>query len=248
MQTCKLPLLPYTKELENVKRKLRCSEHPGENTFFWVEVSEKGASHYPLCMQDLQEWATYLVRSYFIACGLLLIHFSMIFEIQTTHVLLCPTSPIFMSFKRRARNELSHHFSVYPPSLLFTIAITTHCHKSLIAWWLHPTRHILNNETEAVCLSLWRGHTPFMMGAVAAVSGMTQPNTVLMKLRTQKARAILTRGPRELNVVRHLECDSKIFWSIWYDVTCHWTVSFSHTCYVCLLRWLPQIVVQHVNE
>ncbi|KAG1770347.1 hypothetical protein EV702DRAFT_1202395 [Suillus placidus] len=59
-------LLPYTKELENVKNKLWCSEHRlalGENTFCWVDVSQPNTPHYLLCTRDLQEWAKYLGRS-----------------------------------------------------------------------------------------------------------------------------------------------------------------------------------------
>jgi len=57
-------LLLYTKEFENVKRKLRCSEHQlgdSENTFCWRDVSHPDALHYLICTQDLQEWAKYLV-------------------------------------------------------------------------------------------------------------------------------------------------------------------------------------------
>ncbi|KAG1760632.1 hypothetical protein EDD22DRAFT_848365 [Suillus occidentalis] len=60
MQASQLSLLPYTKELEHVKGQLRCSEHSEENTFCWVEKSQPGAPHYPLCTRDLQEWAKYL--------------------------------------------------------------------------------------------------------------------------------------------------------------------------------------------
>ncbi|KAG1895866.1 uncharacterized protein F5891DRAFT_1193680 [Suillus fuscotomentosus] len=52
-------LLPYTKELKNVKNKLLCSEH-GDNTFCWVDATQPTTLHYPLCTQDLQEWAKYL--------------------------------------------------------------------------------------------------------------------------------------------------------------------------------------------
>lgn len=57
-------LLLYTKELENVKSRLRCSEHQledSERTFCWVDVSQPNTPHYPICTQDLQEWAKYLV-------------------------------------------------------------------------------------------------------------------------------------------------------------------------------------------
>ncbi|KAG1729745.1 hypothetical protein EDD22DRAFT_960808 [Suillus occidentalis] len=56
-------LLLYTKELENVKSRLRCSEHQlgdSERTFCWVDVSQSNTPHYPICTQDLQEWAKYL--------------------------------------------------------------------------------------------------------------------------------------------------------------------------------------------
>lgn len=97
MQPSQLSLLPYAKELEHVKGQLRCSEHSEENTFCWVEKSQPGAPHYPLCTQDLQEWAKYLVRSYTIACWLLLMTFSPKSEIRTTLALLCLTRPILMN-------------------------------------------------------------------------------------------------------------------------------------------------------
>ncbi|KAG1878468.1 hypothetical protein C8R48DRAFT_668563 [Suillus tomentosus] len=56
-------LLLYAKELENVKKKLSCSEHQlgnPEHTFCWVDVSQPNTPHYPICTQDLQEWAKYL--------------------------------------------------------------------------------------------------------------------------------------------------------------------------------------------
>ncbi|KAG1868168.1 hypothetical protein C8R48DRAFT_771865 [Suillus tomentosus] len=52
--------LLYAKEFDDVKRKLRCSDHPGDNTFCWVDATQPNAPHYPLCTQDLQEWAKYL--------------------------------------------------------------------------------------------------------------------------------------------------------------------------------------------
>ncbi|KAG1890619.1 uncharacterized protein F5891DRAFT_1282558 [Suillus fuscotomentosus] len=57
------PSLLYVKELENVKRRLCCAEHQlggSENTFCWVDVSQPDAPHYPICTQDLQEWAKHL--------------------------------------------------------------------------------------------------------------------------------------------------------------------------------------------
>ncbi|KAG2128408.1 hypothetical protein BD769DRAFT_1387453 [Suillus cothurnatus] len=57
-------LVSYTKELEKVKSRLRCSDHqPGEDTFCWVDSSLPNAPHYPLCTQDLQEWARYLLET-----------------------------------------------------------------------------------------------------------------------------------------------------------------------------------------
>ncbi|KAG2743099.1 hypothetical protein P692DRAFT_201809320 [Suillus brevipes Sb2] len=52
----------YTKELEHVKSRLCCSKHrlgDMENTatFCWADMSQPTAPHYPLCTQDLQEWA-----------------------------------------------------------------------------------------------------------------------------------------------------------------------------------------------
>ncbi|KAG1739710.1 hypothetical protein EDB19DRAFT_1908732 [Suillus lakei] len=35
----------------------------GEDTFCWVDASQPNAPHYPLCTQDLQEWAKYLHES-----------------------------------------------------------------------------------------------------------------------------------------------------------------------------------------
>ena len=57
--------LPYTKEFENIKRKLSCSEHSleGDDIFCWVDASQPNAPHYPLCTRDLQEWAKYLVST-----------------------------------------------------------------------------------------------------------------------------------------------------------------------------------------
>ncbi|KAG1806204.1 uncharacterized protein BJ212DRAFT_1303718 [Suillus subaureus] len=52
-----VPKLPYMKEFENLKSKLHCSEHQGESMFCWVDTSQRGAPHYPMCTQDLQEWA-----------------------------------------------------------------------------------------------------------------------------------------------------------------------------------------------
>ncbi|KAG0696980.1 hypothetical protein DFH29DRAFT_879011 [Suillus ampliporus] len=48
------------KVLDNVKSKVLCSEHQGENTFCWVDKTQLHMPHYPLSVQDLQEWATYL--------------------------------------------------------------------------------------------------------------------------------------------------------------------------------------------
>ncbi|KAG2113244.1 hypothetical protein BD769DRAFT_1673774 [Suillus cothurnatus] len=57
-------LVSYTKELEKVKSKLRCSDHQfGEDTFCWVDSSLPNAPHYPLSAQDLQERARYLLET-----------------------------------------------------------------------------------------------------------------------------------------------------------------------------------------
>lgn len=115
------PLLPYTKELENVKNRLRCSEHrlgDSENTFCWVDTSQPNVPHYSLCTQDLQEWAKYLVRILLYASKQLLVtpmNFSMMLESQTTPALLYPAHPILMTSARHARKE-THRFSVCPPS------------------------------------------------------------------------------------------------------------------------------------
>lgn len=53
-------MMPYTKELELVKEKVRCNEHRGENTWCWVDPSN--GNHVPLCLNDLQFWAKSLVR------------------------------------------------------------------------------------------------------------------------------------------------------------------------------------------
>ncbi|KAG2046938.1 hypothetical protein BDR06DRAFT_977137 [Suillus hirtellus] len=84
--------VPYTKELEKVKSKLRCSVHQlGEDTFCWVDLSQPNAPHYLLCTQDLQEWAKYLVwDTYSLQCSKL--------EIQTTPASLHPACPISMKF------------------------------------------------------------------------------------------------------------------------------------------------------
>ncbi len=53
-------MVPYIKELELVKEKVRCNEHRGENTWCWVDPSN--GNHVPLCLNDLQFWAKSLVR------------------------------------------------------------------------------------------------------------------------------------------------------------------------------------------
>ncbi|KAG1839591.1 hypothetical protein C8R48DRAFT_679784 [Suillus tomentosus] len=69
-----------TQELEHVKSKLPCFEHQlGDSelentaTFCWVDVSQLNAPHYPLCTQDLQEWAKHLydTRDSYNACATL---------------------------------------------------------------------------------------------------------------------------------------------------------------------------------
>lgn len=113
--------LPYTKEFENIKSKLRCSEHRGESTFCWVDTSQNGAPHYPMCTQDLQEWARYLVRVYFVVCKFMLIKISARLKILTIRATLCLIHFISMKFERYVRHELRHrHSYVYPPSPSFT--------------------------------------------------------------------------------------------------------------------------------
>ncbi|KAG2055070.1 hypothetical protein BDR06DRAFT_1046798 [Suillus hirtellus] len=50
----------YTKEFDNVRNKLHCLDHPGDNTFCWVDATQPNTPHYLLCTQDLQEWAKHL--------------------------------------------------------------------------------------------------------------------------------------------------------------------------------------------
>lgn len=56
----------YAKELQIVKEKLACHQHPGEDTWCWVDpLAPK--PHIPLRLYDIQLWAQYLVRTLFSA-------------------------------------------------------------------------------------------------------------------------------------------------------------------------------------
>ena len=58
--------------LQLVKDKLACYQHPGEGQWCWVNPRIPNAEHLPLCLHDIQLWATYLVRNpfpYFICSG-----------------------------------------------------------------------------------------------------------------------------------------------------------------------------------
>jgi hypothetical protein len=59
-----LYMISYMHEFEHVKEKLRCSEHPGEYKWCWVDPITSGAEHIPLCFHDIQVWAKYLVCKY----------------------------------------------------------------------------------------------------------------------------------------------------------------------------------------
>jgi hypothetical protein len=54
-------MVPYTKELELIKEKVRCNEHRGKNLWCWVDPSN--SNHVPLCLNDLQFWAKSLVSN-----------------------------------------------------------------------------------------------------------------------------------------------------------------------------------------
>ncbi|KAG1896552.1 uncharacterized protein F5891DRAFT_1280581 [Suillus fuscotomentosus] len=129
------PSLLYVKELENVKRRLCCAEHQlggSENTFCWVDVSQPDAPHYPICTQDLQEWAKHLVCACLYASKPT-IHssesFSTTLEIRIAPVLLYPTRLISMTFARHVRQELRHRFNCIPTELISPI-IHNHVHLS----------------------------------------------------------------------------------------------------------------------
>lgn len=48
------------RNLALLKDKLACHQHP-ENQWCWVDPRTPGADHLPLCLNDIQLWATYLV-------------------------------------------------------------------------------------------------------------------------------------------------------------------------------------------
>ncbi|KAG2744553.1 hypothetical protein P692DRAFT_20877983 [Suillus brevipes Sb2] len=110
-------LLPYAQELEKVKSKLRCSDHLlGEDTFCWVNLSKPNAPHYPLCAQDLQQWARYLVCAYLLQ-GYDMMHTdsSSKVEIRTTPASFYPPRPISKNFEQHIRSGLRHRFKGCPP-------------------------------------------------------------------------------------------------------------------------------------
>lgn len=109
--------LPYIKELEKVKSKLRCSDHQlGEDTFCWVDVSKPNAPHYPLCAQDLQEWAIYLVCAHLQqGYEITLTDGSSKSEIRTTPASFFPPRPISMKFEEHVRSGLRLCFRGCPP-------------------------------------------------------------------------------------------------------------------------------------
>ncbi|KAH7903006.1 hypothetical protein BJ138DRAFT_1108042 [Hygrophoropsis aurantiaca] len=58
--SCGPTMIPYTKAYEHLKGRLRCSTHPGEHKWCWIDPTKNNAPHVPLSVQDLQEWAKYL--------------------------------------------------------------------------------------------------------------------------------------------------------------------------------------------
>ncbi|KAG1775755.1 hypothetical protein EV702DRAFT_1198955 [Suillus placidus] len=109
--------LLYSKEFDNVKNKLRCLEHPGDNIFCWVDATQPNALHYPLCTQDLQEWAKYLHQT------------------QDPDN-ACVTPPSTLHFdkmwkSRKARSTLS--LQRVPTEVMFPIRIHNHIHLSSAA-------------------------------------------------------------------------------------------------------------------
>jgi hypothetical protein len=53
-------MTPYIRKLELVKEVARCNEHQGNNTWCWVDQNNR--NHIPLCLNDLQIWAKFLVH------------------------------------------------------------------------------------------------------------------------------------------------------------------------------------------
>ena len=50
------------RNLQAVKDNLTCHQHPGESQWCWVDPHDPHANHLPLCLNDIQLWASYLVR------------------------------------------------------------------------------------------------------------------------------------------------------------------------------------------
>jgi hypothetical protein len=55
------PESQFEKELRLVKQKLTCSQHAGKSQWCWVDPKIPNAEHIPLCLNDIQIWAKYLV-------------------------------------------------------------------------------------------------------------------------------------------------------------------------------------------
>lgn len=167
-------LLPYTKELEHVKRKLLCSEHrlgPGDsnNRFCWVDTSQSNAPHYPLCTRDLQEWAMYLVRTLWCLLCLQAYHimrlmnFSTMLEMWIIPALLYRIHPISTNFARHTRNDLRHRFTVCPPSFFRPSSTITSTSRlpSMTCVLLIVHSSDGKGETPPRLLNLSRGHMHF---------------------------------------------------------------------------------------
>ncbi|KAG2743430.1 hypothetical protein P692DRAFT_20878531 [Suillus brevipes Sb2] len=112
------PLLPYTKELEHVKRKLLCSKHrlgPGDsnNRFCWVDTSQSNTPHYPLCTADLQEWAKYLHDA----------------RDSDNSCVTLPNTPHFDEFRKTHKERTASSLQRVPTELISPI-IHNHVHLS----------------------------------------------------------------------------------------------------------------------
>jgi hypothetical protein len=55
----------YLRNIQVVKDNLTCHQHPGESQWCWVDPHNIHADHIPLCLGDIQLWASYLVRRFF---------------------------------------------------------------------------------------------------------------------------------------------------------------------------------------
>ncbi|KAG1842136.1 hypothetical protein C8R48DRAFT_679116 [Suillus tomentosus] len=115
-RTSDLSLLPYTKELENIKRKLLCPEHrlgDSNDIFCWVDKSQSNAPHYPLCTRDLQEWAKYLYDA----------------QDSDNPCVTLPNTPHFDEI-RKARKERTASLLQRMPTELISPIIHNHVHLS----------------------------------------------------------------------------------------------------------------------